>query len=103
MGLATRAGHGAGRAPVSLVKVTALAEHRDIKMTMRYAHLAPSHLRAGFKPWSIGVSVNRRNAGYPQSRWSQVIFWKTRKSWCPQRDLMAFATPIQAGKFPFME
>lgn len=30
-----------------LPEVAALAEHRDIKMTMRYAHLAPSHLRAG--------------------------------------------------------
>ena len=30
-----------------LPEVAALAGHRDIKMTMRYAHLAPSHLRAG--------------------------------------------------------
>ncbi len=29
-----------------LQEVTALAGHRDIKMTLRYAHLAPSHLRA---------------------------------------------------------
>ena len=29
-----------------LPEVAALAGHRDIKMTLRYAHLAPSHLRA---------------------------------------------------------
>ena len=32
----------------------------------------------------------RRDARYPQisvSRWSHVIFWETRKCWCPQRDL----------------
>ena len=32
-----------------LPEVAALAGHRDIKMTMRYAHLAPSHLRAGIQ------------------------------------------------------
>jgi integrase len=30
---------------VSLPEVAALAGHRDIRMTMRYAHLAPQHLR----------------------------------------------------------
>ncbi len=30
-----------------LPEVAALAGHRDITMTMRYAHLAPSHLREG--------------------------------------------------------
>ena len=32
-------------AGVSLPEVAALAGHRDIRMTMRYAHLAPHHLR----------------------------------------------------------
>ena len=32
-----------------LSEVAALAGHRDIKMTLRYAHLAPSHLRAGIQ------------------------------------------------------
>ena len=32
-----------------LPEVAALAGHRDIKMTLRYAHLAPSHLRAGIQ------------------------------------------------------
>lgn len=32
-----------------LPEVTALAGHRDIKMTLRYAHPAPSHLRAGIQ------------------------------------------------------
>ena len=33
------------QAGVSLPEVAALAGHRDIRMTMRYAHLAPQHLR----------------------------------------------------------
>jgi integrase len=32
-----------------LPEVAALAGHREIKMTLRYAHLAPSHLRAGIQ------------------------------------------------------
>ncbi|OAI47075.1 hypothetical protein AYO43_05095 [Nitrospira sp. SCGC AG-212-E16] len=32
-----------------LPEMAALAGHRDIKMTLRYAHLAPSHLRAGIQ------------------------------------------------------
>jgi len=42
-----------------LPEVAALAGHRDIKMTLRYAHLAPSHLRAGIQ------ALEQRNAGYP--------------------------------------
>ena len=42
-----------------LPEVAALAGHRDIKMTMRYVHLAPSHLRAGIQ------ALEQRNAGYP--------------------------------------
>ena len=30
---------------LALPEVAALAGHRDIRMTMRYAHLAPQHLR----------------------------------------------------------
>ena len=30
-------------------EVAALAGHRDIKMKLRYAHLVPSHLRAGIQ------------------------------------------------------
>lgn len=33
------------QAGVSLPEIAALAGHRDIRMTMRYAHLAPQHLR----------------------------------------------------------
>jgi integrase len=42
-----------------LPEVAALAGHRDIKMTLRYAHLAPSHLRAGIQ------ALEQRNARYP--------------------------------------
>jgi integrase len=43
------------QAGVSLPEVAALAGHRDIRMTMRYAHLAPQHLRN-----SIAVLEARR-------------------------------------------
>jgi len=42
-----------------LPEVAALAGHRDIKLTLRYAHLAPSHLRAGIQ------ALEQRNSGYP--------------------------------------
>jgi integrase len=41
-----------------LPEVAALAGHRAITMTMRYAHLAPSHLRAGIQ------ALEQRNAGH---------------------------------------
>ena len=50
-----------------LPEVAALAGHRDIKMTLRYAHLAPSHLRAGIQ----ALDSELRSPGdspYPQSR-----------------------------------
>jgi len=46
----------AGRPPP---EVAALASHRDIKMTLRYAHLAPSHLRAGIQ------ALEQRNVREP--------------------------------------
>jgi len=45
------------QAGVSLPEVAALAGHRDIRMTMRYAHLAPQHLRN-----SIATLEARRTA-----------------------------------------
>ncbi|HZC81796.1 MAG TPA: site-specific integrase, partial [Nitrospiraceae bacterium] len=42
-----------------LTEVAALAGHREIKMTLRYAHLAPSHLRAGIQ------ALERRSPGQP--------------------------------------
>lgn len=42
-----------------LPEVAALAGHRDIKMTLRYAHLAPSHLRAGIQ------ALEDRQVGLP--------------------------------------
>jgi hypothetical protein len=42
-----------------LPEVGALAGHRDIKMTLRHAHLAPSHLRAGIQ------ALEQRNARPP--------------------------------------
>ena len=39
--------------------VPTLAGHRDIKMTLRYVHLAPSHLRAGIQ------ALEQRNVRHP--------------------------------------
>jgi integrase len=52
-----------------LPEVAALAGHRDIKMTLRYAHLAPEHLREGIA--ALEVYGTHQNS-YPQpsvSRW----------------------------------
>ncbi|MGH7181314.1 MAG: tyrosine-type recombinase/integrase, partial [Nitrospiraceae bacterium] len=43
----------------SLPEVAALAGYRDITMTFRYAHLAPSHLRAGIQ------ALEDRQVGQP--------------------------------------
>ena len=46
-----------------LPEVAALAGHRAITMTMRYAHLAPSHLRAGIQALE---QRNMRQTGGPE-------------------------------------
>jgi integrase len=46
-----------------LPEVAALAGHRAITMTMRYAHLAPSHLRAGIQ---VLEQRNTRQTGGPE-------------------------------------
>ena len=53
------------QAGVSLPEVAALAGHRDIHMTMRYAHLAPQHLRnsiTALETRSIGRSEDLTSA-----------------------------------------
>ena len=52
-----------------LPEVAALAGHRDIKMTLRYAHLAPSHLRAGIQ---VLEERNRYRAGLALSTEQRV-------------------------------
>lgn len=42
-----------------LAEVAALAGHRDIRMTMRYAHLAPQHLLEGIKALEARASGQR--------------------------------------------
>ena len=63
-----------------LPEVAALAGHRDIKMTLRYAHLAPSHLRAGIQALeerashhSAGLALSTEPRVTPVSRdFSQI-------------------------------
>ena len=45
-----------------LPEIAALAGHRTITMTLRYAHLAPSHLRAGIQ---VLEQRNTRHTGGP--------------------------------------
>ena len=52
-----------------LPEVAALAGHRDIKMTLRYAHLAPSHLRAGIQ------ALEQRSPRHPAG---SALFTDTR-------------------------
>ena len=44
-----------------LPEVAILAGHRNIKMTLRYAHVAPSHLRAGID--ALGSGIPRHPVG----------------------------------------
>jgi integrase len=46
-----------------LPEVAALAGHRDIRMTMRYAHLAPSHLHEGIQALERRLSPDRNQQG----------------------------------------
>jgi integrase len=56
---------------VPIYTVQKLMGHKKIEMTMRYAHLAPGHLRAavellagdGQKPWSIGSNAVSKGNG----------------------------------------
>jgi integrase len=51
-----------------LPEVAALAGHRDIKMTLRYAHLAPSHLRAGIQALEARQLTPRTDPGLSPDR-----------------------------------
>jgi len=51
-----------------LPEVAALAGHRDIKMTLRYAHLAPSHLRAGIQALEARPLTPRTDPGLSPDR-----------------------------------
>ena len=57
-----------------LPEVAALAGHRDIKRTMRYAHLAPSHLRAGIQ------ALEQRSPGQQMGRALSTDFRVTLES-----------------------
>ena len=46
-----------------LPEVAALAGHREIKMPLRYAHLAPSHLRAGIQALEQRPQTPRTDPG----------------------------------------
>lgn len=49
------------QAGVSLPEVAALAGHRDIRMTMRYAHLAPQHLRNSIATLEARMTARSEN------------------------------------------
>ena len=45
-------------AGVDLVSVKEILDHRDIQTTLRYAHLAPEHLREAVNRGSLGNSLS---------------------------------------------
>jgi integrase len=49
------------QAGVSLPEVAALAGHRDVRMTMRYAHLAPQHLRNSIATLEARMTARSEN------------------------------------------
>lgn len=49
------------QAGVTLPEVAALAGHRDIRMTMRYAHLAPQHLRNSIATLEARMTARSEN------------------------------------------
>jgi len=49
------------QAGVSLPEVAALAGHRDIRTTMRYAHLAPQHLRNSIATLEARITARSEN------------------------------------------
>lgn len=57
--LSGRASRRPTRSPLAKNQEIALAGYRDIKMPLRYAHLTPSHLRAGIQ------ALEQRTAHYP--------------------------------------
>jgi site-specific recombinase XerD len=48
---------------VDLRTVAKLMGHRDISVTMRYAHLAPDHLQAAVDVLAQPIPVERQSAG----------------------------------------
>ena len=52
-----------------LPEVAALAGHRDIKMTLRYAHLAPDHLREGIAALESYGTHRQSDSRQIVSRW----------------------------------
>jgi hypothetical protein len=50
-------------AGVDLVRVKEIMGHRDIETTLRYAHLAPNHLKDGVNRGSLFASVIKTDSG----------------------------------------
>jgi len=48
---------------VDLLPVAKLMGHRDIKMTMRYAHLAPDHLQAAVDALEVRLTKTQGKQG----------------------------------------
>jgi hypothetical protein len=75
--------------------VATLAGHRDIKMTLRYAHLAPSYLHAGIE--ALEQRNPRQQTGVALSTAPRVVpvSWEwagehINKCWCPRREYQPF-------------
>ena len=58
-------------AGVDLATVQKLLGHKDIKTTMKYAHLAPDHLKAAAAKSSLGHHLDKE--AYSQQKSTQAV------------------------------
>ena len=70
-------------AGVDLVSVKEILCHRDIQTTLRYAHLAPGHLRDTVNRGSLSGTVTSQE-GERKEEIQPVIHWCARRDLNPQ-------------------
>jgi hypothetical protein len=74
-------------AGVDLVSVKEILGHRDIETTLRYAHLAPGHLRDAVNRGSLAGTVTKtvtKPEGKSEKRCNLLIIWCARRDLNPQ-------------------
>ena len=70
-------------AGVDLVSVKEILGHRDIETTMRYAHLAPGHLRDAVNRGSL-IGTVTEDEEEAEEEMQPLILWCARRDLNPQ-------------------